>query len=167
MVRDEFIENCNRIEKLIRTEFGYSQEIMAHTLGISKKTLVEIEKGRSSLGWTASVALCTLFADSEVAAASFGGNPQDLIQALAFTDQSRIYPKTMGGYVWWKDLNTANGYRLQQNLVSKHYRILDGENRRVASSFDYGETLMHFNRISMANPKGGENNEEEKRNQII
>lgn len=38
---------------------------MAHELGISKKTLVGIEKGRSSLGWTGSAALCLLFGDSE------------------------------------------------------------------------------------------------------
>lgn len=156
MTRDEFIETCNRTEKLIRTEFSYSQENMAQILGISKKTLVEIEKGRSSLGWTASVVLCTLFGDSEIVAANFGGSPQDLIQALAFSHQSRIYPKTMGGYVWWKDLQLFNGYRLQQNVVSKHYRILDGENRRITSSFDYEETLMHFKEIS----DGGECNEE-------
>ena len=38
---------------------------MAHELGISKKTLVGIEKGRSSLGWTGSAALCLLFGDSQ------------------------------------------------------------------------------------------------------
>lgn len=36
MTRDEFIETCNRTEKLIRTEFSYSQENMAQILGISK-----------------------------------------------------------------------------------------------------------------------------------
>lgn len=148
MTRDEFTETCNRIEKLIRTEFGYSQETMAHTLGISKKTLVEIEKGRSSLGWTASVALCTLFSDSEIIAANFGGSPFELIQALAFTDQERIFPKTMGGYVWWKDLRTANGCRLQQNIVSTHYRILDSDNRRLTSSFDLNETLRFFHQLT-------------------
>lgn len=148
MVKEEFIETCNRIEKLIRTEFQYSQETMSQILGISKKTLVEIEKGRSSLGWTASVALCTLFSDSEIIAGNFGGSPQDLIQALAFSYQKRVYPKTMGGYVWWKELISEGGYRLQQNVVSKHYRILDNENGRIISSFDYEEVLLHFKEIS-------------------
>lgn len=64
MTRDEFIKECNRIEKLIRTEFNYSQEHMAEILGISKKTLVEIEKDRRSLGWSGSVVLCSLFHDA-------------------------------------------------------------------------------------------------------
>jgi DNA-binding XRE family transcriptional regulator len=52
MDRKQFIEICDSKLKMIRIEFSYSQEKMALILGISKKTLVEIEKGRSSLGRT-------------------------------------------------------------------------------------------------------------------
>ena len=63
MTRETFISEMDRHVKLVRTEYGFTQDVMAKVLGISKKTLVEIEKGRSSLGWTGSTALCTIFAD--------------------------------------------------------------------------------------------------------
>ena len=116
MNRDQFIDKCNEIEKLIRTEFSYSQEKMSEVLGISKKTLVEIEKGRSSLGWTGSVTLCTLFSDSKILSSTFGGEPTDIIQAVAFSHTKRVYPKTMGGYVWWREIDNKDGYKIQQNI---------------------------------------------------
>ena len=51
MTKEQFILEMNRQVKLVRTEYGLTQEAMAMALGLSKKTLVEIEKGRSSLGW--------------------------------------------------------------------------------------------------------------------
>jgi len=136
MNKNEFIDKCNEIEKLIRTEFSYSQEKMSEILGISKKTLVEIEKGRSSLGWTGSIALCTLFSDSKILWSTFGGEPTDIIQALAFSHTERVFPKTMGGHVWWREIEERNGYKIQQNIISQHYRALDDENGRICSSFD-------------------------------
>lgn len=144
MNREEFIRDCDGLEKLVRTEFGYNQENMSEILGISKKTLVEIEKGRSSLGWSGSVVLCSLFSDSGVLESHFGGNPKDLIQALAFTHKDRIYPKTMGGHVWWRELEAANGYRIQQNIISGHYRILDSDDCRICFGFDLEEIRMYM-----------------------
>ena len=137
MTREEFIEICNKTLKLIRAEYSFSQEKQAKILGISKKTLVEIEKARSSLGWTGSVALCTIFSQSEVIQSTFGGNPQEIIQALSFENSAEGYPKTMGGKVWWTDVLSENGYKIQQNFISHHYRLLDSENNRLISSFDY------------------------------
>lgn len=141
MTREEFIEICNKRLKLIRAEYSFSQEKQAKILGISKKTLVEIEKGRSSLGWTGSVALCTIFSQSEVIQSTFGGNPQEIIQALSFENSAEGYPKTMGGKVWWTDILSENRYKIQQNFISHHYRLLDSENNRLISSFDYNEIL--------------------------
>ena len=56
MNREEFIREMDTQLKLVRTEYGYTQEMMASILGLSKKTLVEIEKGRSTLGWMGAVA---------------------------------------------------------------------------------------------------------------
>lgn len=39
---------------------------------------------------------------------------------------------TMGGKVFWEDLEYRGRYRLQRNLVSGHCRILDEDNIRVA-----------------------------------
>lgn len=147
MTREEFIAECNGIEKLIRTEFSYSQEHMAEILGMSKKTLVEIEKGRRSLGWNGSVVLCTLFDDSQVLAGAFGGSPADMIQALAFDHRERVYPKTMGGNVWWREIETKGEFKIQQNIISQHYRILNGEDQRIYSTFDYEEIKLHLQQL--------------------
>lgn len=39
---------------------------------------------------------------------------------------------TMGGNVWWNTLAECDGWRLQQNMVSQHARILDPNNVRRA-----------------------------------
>jgi len=136
MLRDEFIGMIDEKLRLIRSESGFTQDKMAEILGVSKKTLVQIEKGRSSLGWSGAVTLCSLFVDSEILEMTFGGQPQDIILSLAFDGYNKKYLRTMGGKIWWKDIDTKKGYKIQQNIISKHYRILDNENRRVCSSFD-------------------------------
>ena len=39
---------------------------------------------------------------------------------------------TMGGEVWWTDMVSANGWRIQQNMFTHHARILDENNVRKA-----------------------------------
>lgn len=136
MLKDEFVSEMNRQVKLVRVEYGYTQDVMARILGLSKKTLVEIEKGRSSLGWMGAVAFSTLFADSQVLSGLLGGEPSDMVLALAFQDTKPIYPKTMGGKVWWRTVEQVGAYRIQQNIISQHYRALDGEDGRICSAFD-------------------------------
>ena len=135
MDKKEFVSLCDAKVKLIRAEYSLSQDKMALMLGISKKTLVEIEKGRSSLGWTGSVALCSIFQNSEVIAGVFGGQPGDIIQALSWNGSEPVYPQTMGGRVWWQTIMKNGQYVIQQNILSQHYRLLTADGRRVASSF--------------------------------
>ena len=135
MNKQDFISVCDTKVKLVRTEYALSQDKMAFMLGISKKTLVEIEKGRSSLGWTGSVALCTIFEESDVIAGVFGGRPHDMILALAWNGSEPIYPHTMGGRIWWQTIMENKDYTIQQNILSQHYRLLTADGRRVASSF--------------------------------
>jgi len=139
MTREEFIEEMNRQLKLVRTEYNFTQDVMAKVLGISKKTLVEIEKGRVSLGWNGAVALCTIFSGSQVLAGKLGGEAGDMIRAIAFQDLKPCYPKTMGGKVWWRVVEKSGEYTVQQNILSQHYRILDAEDGRVFSTFDITE----------------------------
>ena len=139
MTREEFVTEMSGLVKLVRTEYGFTQDGMAKVLGISKKTLVEIEKGRVSLGWTASVALCGIFSASQVLSGRLGGEAGDMIRALAFQDTRPTYPKTMGGKVWWRVVERRGEYTVQQNILSQHYRILDKEDGRICSSFDLEE----------------------------
>ena len=136
MTRLDFINVASEKLKLIRIESDYTQDKMAEVLGISKKTLVQIEKGRSTLGWAGAVTLCTIFRNSEVLEMTFGGDAQDIILSLAFTDYERK-EKTMGGKVWWINIKVTAEFRIQQNIISEHYRILDDQDRRICSSFDF------------------------------
>lgn len=148
MKREEFIKTLDTKCRLIRTEFGYSQDKMAEILGMSKKTLVQIEKGRSTLGWMGAVALCTIFGKSEIVQMTFGGPPEDVIMALAFNSTEQQYTKTLGGKVWWINIETANGYKIQKNMVFQHYRILDEEDRRICSTFEYENVRRRFQELT-------------------
>ena len=115
MKRDEFIEQMNESIKLVRTEYGLNQDKMAVCIGVSKKTLVEIEKGRSSLGWSGAVTAASVFSESTVLQNSFGGEMSDMIKALAFENLKVDYPKTMGGKVWWRIIEETDKWKIQQN----------------------------------------------------
>lgn len=151
MERSEFISIMNQKIKLIRTEFDLTQEKMADAIGISKKTLVEIEKGRNSLSWSAAVAAAVIFADSGILADAFGGETSDLVKVIALQGlDAKLPDKTMGGRIWWQDIKESKGYRIQQNIISRHYRILDAEDRRFFSSFDKKETESKLKELTSA-----------------
>ncbi len=139
MKKDDFAKQMGRLLKLIRTEYALTQDEMAVVLGISKKTLVETEKGRRRLGWTESVALAALFPQSQILQNTFGGEVEDMLQAIAFRDMEIHYSSTMGGKVWWKTVEEKQGFKLQQNIVSHHYRLLNAQDQRILSSFDKEE----------------------------
>lgn len=145
MTREDFIQIVDSKFKLIRNEKNFTQDKMAEVLGISKKTLVQIEKGRSSLGWSTAIVVCTIFKDSEILELAFGGETQDIILSLAFDGYEKNYEKTMGGKIWWRDVEHKGAYKIQQNIISKHYRILDNQDRRICSSFelDYVEKRLN------------------------
>lgn len=147
MDRNEFIDTMNKHIKLIRTEYNLPQDKMAVALGISKKTLVEIEKGRISLSWSAAVTAATIFSDSEVLQNCFGGETSDLIRALALDDIDGSYRITHGGRVWWQNVEEKGGYVIQQNMISTHYRILDIEKRKYYSSFSLTDTEKKLEEI--------------------
>ena len=39
---------------------------------------------------------------------------------------------TMGGHVFWNTIASRGGYRLQQNMITGHARILDSDDIRIA-----------------------------------
>jgi len=136
MDREYAISLISEKIKLIRTEAGYTQDKMAHILGISKKTLVQIEKGRILTGWTTCIAICALFRESSILQNALGGDPLDVIELLAHDIDILPKEKTMGGHVWWRNIKKNKHYKLQQNMLSQHFRIIDEEDYRLISSFD-------------------------------
>ena len=137
MHRDELIRICDSQLMHVRNEFSYSQTTMAYALGISKKTLVDIEKGRRSLGWSCTVTLIALFPASQSLAQAFNPNsPLALAQSLMFEGDTATGRVTHGGG-WWAHVEGNNYYTIEQNVVSQHYRLVDAERRRVDSSLSY------------------------------
>ncbi|SDJ66793.1 helix-turn-helix transcriptional regulator [Sediminibacillus albus] len=133
--------------KLIRVERGYTQDKMASILGISKKTLVQIEKGRTQANWPTTVTVCALFRNSEVIQHLLGGDVLEVIETVAHNTVEEPKEKTMGGKVWWKNVSESNGYVLQQNLISQHYRIIDSKNNRWYSSLDDEEAAAKLEEL--------------------
>jgi len=147
MTREDFIDVVSSRLKLIRTEFGVTQEEMSSILGISKKTLVETEKRRRNLSWVETVAVATIFSRSNVLQVEFGGDANELINMLAFNNTEVSYSPTMGGKVWWKVILEDKGYRIQQNMVSNHYRLLDKNNNRLMSAFNFDDIKEYLDSI--------------------
>lgn len=148
MDRDQFVGTVDTKLKMIRSEFDFTQDKMAQVIGVSKKTLIQVEKRRSSLGWAGAVCLCLIFKDSEILQMAFGGDPQDIIRSLAFENYEEGSHSTMGGKIWWRDQESNGRYRIQQNLVSQHYRILDAENKRICFSFEADYVRKRYNELS-------------------
>ncbi|QUG43159.1 helix-turn-helix domain-containing protein [Psychrobacillus sp. INOP01] len=133
--------------RMIRLEKGYSQDKMASIMGISKKTLVQIEKERVLASWTIVIAICALFRDSEILQSVLGDEPLEVIETIAHDGINRPKDKSMGGRVWWKEINSKGTFRMQQNVISQHYRILDDKNYRWFSSFDEEETNIRLDEL--------------------
>jgi DNA-binding XRE family transcriptional regulator len=147
MNKDEFAAITSQKLKLIRVEQGLSQERMAGVLSISKKTLVEIEKGRAKLGFGTAVAAVVVFEDSEIVNMILGGDVKDSVKSLALSHYENL-PKTMGGKIWWRDISAKEGYKIQQNVISQHYRVITADDRRVCSSFDESYILARFSELT-------------------
>ncbi|SCW26718.1 DNA-binding transcriptional regulator, XRE-family HTH domain [Ruminococcaceae bacterium YRB3002] len=144
MNREEFVTKVGELIKLVRTEYGLTQETMSAILGISRKTLADYEKGKRLPGWPEALAVTVLFADSMVLKDSFGGAADEIAMAIAFENVDVKYPPTMGGRVWWRDIDRKGRYRIQQNVISGHYRLLDATDARLMSSFDLDEVREYM-----------------------
>ena len=148
MTKEEFVFTINSKLKLVRTEYGLTQEKMAAVLGISKKSLVESEKGRRSLLWTEAVAVASIFDNSTVLQDSLGDDFKDMVSALALQDVDVMYPSTMGGKIFWRDIKNNGRYRIQQNIISGHYRLLDAQDRKIFVSFHLYKIEEYMNGLS-------------------
>lgn len=131
MTRETFISVCNRKEKLVRNEVGYSQQKMSEVLGLSKKTLVEIEKWRCSLGWQGAVTLCVLFAHTQEITLAFG---EDIAAFLASIGGEGMRAPFETPYAIWRTVLTQGDEEIEQNSASQLYR-LRRSGKTILSSF--------------------------------
>lgn len=146
--REEIIMQVSDKLRLIRTEAGYTQDKMAEIIGISKKTLVQIEKGRVYASWAAVVSICALFRETETVQFLFGNEPLEVLETVAREGIDVRKRKIIGGKMWWREISRKKGYVLQQNILSKHFRIVDNKNYRIFSSFDEKYSRMRFKELA-------------------
>ncbi|QWH15305.1 XRE family transcriptional regulator (plasmid) [Bacillus mycoides] len=144
MNKETVIDLISKNVRLIRLERGYSQEKMATVLGISKKTLVQVEKERTSIGWTNAVVVCALFKDSQILKHILGGEPFEVIETLAHDGMNTPKVKTLGGKLFWNEIAKKGKFRVQQNVISQHFRILDDSEYRWYSTFEEEEVMNRF-----------------------
>ena len=147
MNKDEIIRLISERMRLIRVEVDYTQDKMAEIIGISKKTLVQIEKERNAASWTAVVAVVSLFRETLTVQTLFGGDPLEVIETVSRGKIDYRKEKMLGGKVWWKDILAEGGYVLQQNMISEHYRILDNDQYRIYSSLNEEDTHNKFKEL--------------------
>jgi DNA-binding XRE family transcriptional regulator len=148
LTRDEIIMQVSEKLRLIRTEAGYTQDKMAEIIGVSKKTLVQIEKGRVHANWSTAVSICALFRETETVQFLFGNEPLEVLETVAREGIDFRKAKTFGGRIWWRVVSKKKGFILQQNILSKHFRILDERNFRIFSSFDEKLSKLRFKELS-------------------
>ncbi len=142
MTREAFIALCDRKEKLVRNELGYSQEKMSVLLGLSKKTLVEIEKWRSSLGWQGAVTLCTLFQNTREITLTFGSDVPALLRSM--TEDAAYLPPVESPYSAWVPILELGEHTIEQNSASQLYRLRKN-NETIASDFELAELRKRTN----------------------
>jgi DNA-binding XRE family transcriptional regulator len=147
LTREEIIIKVSEKLRLIRTEAGYTQDKMAEVIGVSKKTLVQIEKERMYANWPTVVTICALFRETETVQFLFGNEPLEVLETVARDGIDYRKEKTMGGKIWWREVVKKNGFILQQNILSQHFRILDEEYFRIFSSTDEKASLERFHEL--------------------
>ena len=147
MDKETVIHLISKNVRLIRLEKGYSQEKMATVLGISKKTLVQVEKERTSIGWTNAVVVCALFTESQILKHILGEEPFEVIEILAHDSMDTPKVKTLGGKMFWNEIAKKGEFRVQQNVISQHFRILDDNDYRWYSTFEEDEVMKHFHEL--------------------
>lgn len=144
MIQEELIDIVSQKIRLIRLENELSQEEMSKVLGISKKTLIQIEKGRVAAGWNVVVTCVALFEQSEILRNGLGDDGLEVVRLVTFNNIEQPVMRTMGGKIWWKEVEKRGEFKLQQNVVSQHYRIIDDSNYRWFSSFELEEAVLHL-----------------------
>lgn len=75
-------------------------------------------------------------ADISTALELISKNPQALDIFLSIVEKEMSLPNiptpTMGGAVFWNTMCEANGWKMQQNMITKHARILNSSDVRIA-----------------------------------
>ena len=139
MTKEYLTELTSQSLRLIRNEYHLSQDVFSEMIGITKKTLVQIEKDRALASWSVVVAVLMLFKDSHILKMVLNDEPTLVVRSIVFDSVALPKSQTMGGRMFWRTLKTESGFKIQQNYFSSHYRIVDGMGRRFISTYEKGQ----------------------------
>jgi DNA-binding XRE family transcriptional regulator len=149
MEQQEFDRLISERARTIRAEANVTQDRFAEMVGISKKTLVEVEKERKTFGFSTAVTVAVLFRNGEIVQNLFGDAVLEIIDLCARQGAVKPWYKTLGGHVFWTLFLEHDGYRMQHNRVTGHYRVLDPENYLIYYSFDKEEVRQRFTEVAI------------------
>ena len=130
--------------KLIRTEMDYTQDQMAEIIGVSKKTLVQLEKGRQPLSWATAVVVCALFRESALLRSVMGEDPIELAEIAVHAEIHSRETAASASINWWTEIGQWQQYKLQQHTTGGHYRITGDNQKRLFSTADRETALAEF-----------------------
>ena len=60
------------------------------------------------------------------------GAPSTNVQVRVVQDKINVAWKTVDAEIWWDVMDACQGWKLEKNIVTYHYRILNPEKKRVA-----------------------------------
>lgn len=147
MDKEKFVEILQSKFKMVRTESGFTQDKMAIVVGLSKKTLVQIEKERVLPNWTTCITVCALFRESEVLFNTFGGDPLEVANVLA-KGHVTYYNNKQHELVWWETLETKDTVELQKNRRTNLFRVMaKDDHATVFASFKESDVRANFERL--------------------
>lgn len=129
--------------RLVRNEYHITQDVFSKMIGITKKTLVQIEKERTKASWSVVISVCMLFSESTTLIDALKSPPDEVIRRIVFDSVTIPKAQTMGGKMFWRTVQEFPGFKVQQNYFSNHYRLIDGYGRRWLSSF-HKEKILTF-----------------------
>lgn len=135
MTKEKLTHTVSQSLRLIRNEYHVSQDVFSEMIGITKKTLVQIEKDRSLASWSVVIAVVMLFKDSQILKMNLNDDPPQVLLSIVFDSVELPKSQTMGGKMFWRTIKSTSGFKMQQNYFSGHYRIVDGLGRRFISSY--------------------------------
>lgn len=122
-------------------------------LVFQKKTLIQVEKQRLLLSWTATCAVCVIFRNSKLLRNTLGEDPSGLVETLAHEGCYAFEDTGNKSYLFWDVIEDNGLYSIQKNIISEHYKIIDKEGKRYFSSFDKQKIHSIYNNVILEGDK--------------
>ncbi|MFK5884105.1 MAG: hypothetical protein QM489_07205 [Candidatus Izemoplasma sp.] len=151
--KSEFCKTIHLMIMEIRLEYNLSQTVMANMIGVSKKTYIQLEKQRIILKWSEAVTISTIFKDSKTIVNVFGDDIISIIHLISFEKPIFEYQNNANTSKMIM-INKENKFLLQQDKISKLYRITDQTKLLVYISFSETDIKKKYHEIILRNCRG-------------